>query len=323
MSSSTSGSSNGIDGKRITPLQSLHIIAIQANGTPESIFLWSKQAFPHSPRQQIVFQVLAAKFVLHYLPNHVVTSNDVNSPHDGDTETLRCIRLLRKMVGSRSSSNNLIMLLAGSSGSGKTAVVSEFHQYALQYCSYINEPFFRTLCLHGSLPSVQHENNDHFLSQVKMIIVDELSIYSSSDMKAMENRLKRLTTKKSSPYGGVDIVFVADVKQLAPVRSYSFYNHFLPSINCYMSLEPLSPSSLSLTTLSEYVPPLKKRRIDSAHDPIPATAYLVAATQVRGRRHFHYLVCTSFLPLFVFLLYLMSVLFDYVFLSHSVLLLFL
>ena len=225
MSSSTTGSSNGMDGKRITPLQSSHIISIQANGTPESIFLWSKQAFPDSPRQQIAFQVLAAKFVLHYLPNHVVTSNDVNSPHDGDAELLRCKRLLIKMVGSRSSSKNLIMLLAGSSGSGKTAVVSEFYEYALQYCSYINEPFSSnvvlltaypggtslsdgckpsdngryplcsTLCLHGSLPPAQQENNDRFLSQVKVIIVDELSIYSSSDMKAMENRLKRLTKK--------------------------------------------------------------------------------------------------------------------------------
>ena len=290
-------------------------------------FLWSKQAFPDSPRQQIAFQVLAAKFVLHYLPTDVVINNDVNSSRDTHTEMLRCKHLVISMVGSHSSSNNLVMLLAGSSGSGKTAVVSEFHQYALQYCSYINEPFFSnvvlltaypggtslsngckpsdnrryplcsTLCLHGSLSSVQHENNDHFLSQVKMIIVDELSIYSSSDMKAMENRLKRLTTKKSSPYGGVDIVFVADLKQLAPVRSYSFYNHFLPSINCYMSLEPLSylrPSSLSLTTLSEYVPPLKKRRIDDAHDPIPDTAYLVAVTPVRGRPHFHYLVCILF-----------------------------
>ena len=88
-----------------------------------------------------------------------------------------------------------------------------------------------------------------------------------------------------------------------------------------MSLEPLSyllPSSLSLTTLSEYVPPLKKRRIDSAHDPIPDTAFLVAVTQVRGRRHFHYLVCISFLPVFVFLLYLMYVLFHYIFSSHVV-----
>ena len=116
MSSLTNVSSNSINGQRITPLQSSSIFSIQANGTPESIFLWSKQAFRSSSCQQRAFQVLAAKFVLHYLPLSVVTNNDGDFPHDGDAELLRCKRLLINMVGNASSSNNLIMFLASPSG---------------------------------------------------------------------------------------------------------------------------------------------------------------------------------------------------------------
>jgi hypothetical protein len=41
-------------------------IILEANGTPESIYLWALQSFPNDKEQQHSFQILAATFVLCY-----------------------------------------------------------------------------------------------------------------------------------------------------------------------------------------------------------------------------------------------------------------
>ena len=41
-------------------------IDVEANGTPESIHVWALESFPNDYEQQRAFEILAAKFVLHY-----------------------------------------------------------------------------------------------------------------------------------------------------------------------------------------------------------------------------------------------------------------
>ena len=43
------------------------MIAVEANGTAESIYLWGKKAFKGDKDQERTFQILTAKFVLTYV----------------------------------------------------------------------------------------------------------------------------------------------------------------------------------------------------------------------------------------------------------------
>ena len=73
---------------------------IEATGSPESIHLWAKQAFPKDRQQQRGFEILVAKFVLTYCSeaDNSDNSNDTLSG-TGRQEYLRCKRLLQEMVG--------------------------------------------------------------------------------------------------------------------------------------------------------------------------------------------------------------------------------
>ena len=48
----------------INIIHSMFNIASNANGTPQSVYLWAQNAFPGNTKQQRGFEILAAKFIL-------------------------------------------------------------------------------------------------------------------------------------------------------------------------------------------------------------------------------------------------------------------
>lgn len=241
-------------GKTMSSCNGSEMFCIQANGTPESIYLWGKEAFPGCPEQQRAFQVLAAKFVLKYL-----SREDAGPCFETYQELERCRCLLQKMVGNTVTSDNLVMFLAGPAFGGKSAVVSEFLKYGKQYCSLIKESFNNetilvtaypgdicasierpslcsTLFLGTTTRCIDARKKKQFQRNVKMIIIDEISAYNGSDMTGMNKRLQWFTDNTTAAFGGIDIVFVGNLCAMAPVYNKCFYKNFLSSINCYISL---------------------------------------------------------------------------------------
>ena len=114
----------------------------QATGTVESIHLWAKKAFPHDSEQQRAFEILAAKFVLGYcLDAEKFDENHDELSRKQTWQYLHCKNLLRQMVGKPVESKQLVMLVTGQAGSGKTEIIHQLLQYAEQYCSKIGQPF--------------------------------------------------------------------------------------------------------------------------------------------------------------------------------------
>ena len=200
------------------------VLDIEANGTPESIYLWAKQVFKDENEkddleQQQAFEILAAKFVLNYFleADNNYNNNDTLSG-TARSEYVRCKRLLKEMVGRPADNDKgqLIMFLTGPGGSGKSAIVKQLLRYGELFCSNIKQPFTRrtilvTACsgvaatlIHGQtlhsatflnwkLQNIDVDEKAKFQNSVKLMIVDEISMLGGADMSALSKRMNWLT----------------------------------------------------------------------------------------------------------------------------------
>ena len=168
------------------------------------------------------------------------------------------------MVGKPSKTGQLIMFLTGPGGSGKSRIISELLSYAEKFCSNIQQPFTRntilvTACsgvaatlIHGqtlhsatflntNICNIDTDEKAKFQNCVKMVLIDEISMLSGSEIKALSKRLNWLTDDRSGVYGGIDIVFMGDFRQLPPISKKPIYSttvvEFTSYINCFISLK--------------------------------------------------------------------------------------
>ena len=168
------------------------------------------------------------------------------------------------MVGKPSKNGQLIMFLTGPGGSGKSEVINELLRYAQKFCSNIQQPFTKktilvTACsgvaatlIHGQtlhsatflnaqIRNIDPDEKAIFKNCVKMIIVDEISMLSGTEIKALSKRLNWLTDDRSGVYGGCDIAFMGDFRQLPPIGKKPIYAtkvvEFTSFINCFITLK--------------------------------------------------------------------------------------
>ena len=139
----------------------------------------------------------------------------------------------------RSRKNQLICLLHGPGGSGKTTVIDLIMEYSREYCSYMDNYEFTsrtiivtamtgvaaTLLLGETTHSAVYLNQKRPIeagqvdcwAETRMLFIDEISFAAKEDFAKLHQNIRRLKQQLHLPYGGLCIVFAGDFRQLEPV----------------------------------------------------------------------------------------------------------
>ena len=234
-----------------------------ATGSIKSIREWSKACFGSDKKQQRAFEVLISAFLLTFYDEKAEDKFDVESenPHYR-SKYRRAQRALRKMRGAKKDVN-LVALLHGAGGSGKSTVINTVKAYAKDYCRMLGHKFTnRTIIVtamsgvaatllggettHSVLglnrDSVQNEEALEW-ADARLLIIDEVSFASDSDFEKMHEHLKLFMRDHFHDYGGLNVVFAGDYSQLEPVGRDPIYKdgnycpEFHGALNCYIELD--------------------------------------------------------------------------------------
>lgn len=238
--------------------QQQSVSVCKPNGSARSIIDWARKS-KLDTTQQRAFEIIAASFVLSYYDPTVPTRH---ARHSYSAEKTRLRTLLHNNMW---SNNQLVCFLHGPAGSGKTALIDLVILYAKQFCSYIWSDFqsFERVIVVTAMTGVaatllQGETTHSALylnqkrtitpeqiqlwSGTKMVIIDEISFADKHDIAKIQNQLCRLKQQNFLRYGGINIIFSGDLRQLEPVgrNKKPLYDdntpEFLDWINCYIEL---------------------------------------------------------------------------------------
>ena len=235
-----------------------NVSVCKPNGSAKSIIDWARKS-KLDKTQQRAFEIIAGSFVLSYY-------DTAESTKDARHHYSREKRRLRTLVHNNIWSNNqLICFLHGPGGSGKTALIDLVILYAKCFCSYIwsdFQSFERVIvvtALTGVAATLLQGETTHgalYLNQklqlkpeqvqlwsgTKMVIIDEISFMDKIDIVKIDKQLRRLKQQPYLPYGGINIIFSGDLRQLEPVGNSKkpLYEdnvaEFKDWINCYIEL---------------------------------------------------------------------------------------
>jgi PIF1-like helicase/Helitron helicase-like domain at N-terminus len=231
---------------------------LKPNGSVSSIIDWARKSNLDASQQR-AFEIFAGTFVL-------ACFNEALYTPDSRHEYISAKRRLQYLIHrNKWKTNQLICLLHGPAGSGKTAVIDLVMLYCKSYCSYIWKNFQSTervivvTAMTGVAATLLGGETAHsalYLNQkrdinaeqvelwspTKLVIVDEISFASKQDIATMHKQLSRLKEKIHSRYGGINIIFSGDFRQLEPVGQFKrpIYAEAVPEfvdwINCFIEL---------------------------------------------------------------------------------------
>ena len=240
---------------------------LEANGSFSSIEDWAKAA-KLDRKQKRAFESLIAAFLLSFMEE-----DDDNEADDAahvtpaDRTKFRAMqKMLRKLMGAnvevRRDGDQLIILIHGPGGSGKSTVVNLVIAYAQEYCDHLGHPFTsRTIVVtamsgvaatllhgettHSALALMRKIKNDEIeeWADTRLVIIDEISFASKSDFETACGNLQKLKKQRYRPYGGLNIAFLGDYSQLVPVNRDPIYakdnycSEFHGMLNCYIELD--------------------------------------------------------------------------------------
>ena len=229
---------------------------------------WARLAFQDrttgaiDETQQRAFEVITSIFVLTFHDEAERNENTTGITLEPRSRHnyIKLRRQLKSLAGIRNH-DQLVMFLSGAGGSGKTEVINSVLAYAKGFCKEIEYVFDKrmivvtamsgvaaTLINGETVHSAAHLNckkitveHQKEWANARMIIVDEISFASSSDIFNLHEKLGQLKQVVNQRYGGIHVIFTGDFSQLEPVNGIPLYNEptFAPWhdwINCYVEL---------------------------------------------------------------------------------------
>ncbi|CAB9528348.1 helicase PIF1 [Seminavis robusta] len=236
---------------------------IEANGSVNSILEWAKAA-QLDQVQKRAFECIVVSFLLTFYNDAGELDVEDATVESLSKQKCRCVKLnLRKLKGGKES--QLICLVHGPGGSGKSTVINLVIAYAREYCELIEHPFTdRTIvvcAMSGVAATLLHGETWHSAAganrskknvadnlcdewkDTRMVIIDKISFASETDFKKMYEYTQILKENKFSPFGGLNMVFAGDYSQLEPVGRDPIYKHgdelpeFHMQLNTYIELD--------------------------------------------------------------------------------------
>ena len=231
-----------------------------ATGSIESIREWSKAGFGTDRKQQRAFEAIFASFILTFYEND--KEQELSEATTEDHLRFRRSKVALLKLKGRTKDSQLICLLHGPGGSGKSTVINMVKAYAKSYCDALGHEFTcRTIVItamsgvaatlingettHSCLGLNRKITTTHQaeFQDTRLVIIDEISFASVEDIDNIYQKLKLLMNKDYRPYGGVNIVFAGDYSQLEPVRKPNKvydckdgHPTFHGMLNCYIEL---------------------------------------------------------------------------------------
>ena len=207
----------------------------EATGTVTSIVEWAEKA-GLDPLQTRAFLCICAAFVLTFFDG---MADDNSTAY----EKLKFNEQKKNLTTLRGCDENLICLLHGPGGSGKSTCIELVIEHARDFCSILRHPFTsRTIVVcamsgvaatllmgetaHGVLGLNRKNVEDYEIQEhadCRMVIIDEISFASAGEFELMDKKLRQLCQKKYEKYGGMNIVFAGDFSQLEPVKKTPIY----------------------------------------------------------------------------------------------------
>jgi PIF1-like helicase len=234
------------------------VLVCKPNGSAKSIVNWAVKSNLDASQQR-AFEIIIGSFVLSYYDN----AGEVQEAR-GRCNTEK--RRLRTLVHNNTrKSNQLICFLHGPGGSGKSAVIDLVVLYSQMFCKYLwtdfdpSEKVIVVTAMTGVAATLLQGETTHsalYLNQkkdfdreqiqkwnsAKMVIIDEISFASKLEISLMNKHLRKLKQQLHLRYGGINVIFCGDLRQLEPVgpNKKAIYDDNIPEfrdwINCYIEL---------------------------------------------------------------------------------------
>ena len=239
-----------------------------ANGSAASVVNWSRKITRRGNKlttfdkdQRKAFIMIISHFLLTYVEeaeNNCETYTSIGGASRNRYLFKKEKRMLQKLGGER---DKLRLFLDGPGGSGKSELIKQILRYAKEYCTLIKVPFTKDTILltattgvaatlirgntlhkecHLEKSIIAQEHIDQF-ENVRLIILDEVSMLKGVTLQKLDRKLRDLSDIGSF-YGGKNIVFAGDFRQLEPIpASAAIYNNmsdpeWCAAMNTYIRL---------------------------------------------------------------------------------------